>query len=165
MVTFTKTFTKTVPPNPNPSPETGVAEITETDVLRVFHNPGEMISLNPLVSKFEALDPSKPNLYTVHDGLNVLGVFKVDIAYTVEFDLTTDGTDNKVLAGAGTTLVEKWRVSKKDDGTGQLEISETVTVECFFLFYPFILATMSGAHKRLLEILVEKLEKEKKEGS
>ncbi|KAF9069095.1 hypothetical protein BDP27DRAFT_1326010 [Rhodocollybia butyracea] len=157
MVAFTKKFTKTIPPSP--SPET---EITETDVLRIFHNPGEMISLNPLVTKFEALDSSKPNLYTIHDDLSFLGLFKMDVAYTVEFDPTTDGTDNKVLAGAGTTLEQKWRVSrKKGDRLEQVEISETVTVTCFFLFYPFILATMSGAHNRLLDSLVEKLEKEK----
>ncbi|KAJ4000992.1 S-adenosyl-L-methionine-dependent methyltransferase [Lentinula boryana] len=143
---YNKTHSKTLP----------ASDISIDDVLHVFHDPPALAGLNPLVTKCEALDPSKPNFYTIHDDLRIFGLFKVDTVYTVNFSPTNDGTDTEVKAGLGTTLSEQWRVKEKEESQ-EVEISEKVTVRCIFLLLPFILATITGAHSRLLESLTEKV--------
>ncbi|KAJ3787984.1 S-adenosyl-L-methionine-dependent methyltransferase [Lentinula aff. detonsa] len=143
---YNKTHSKTLP----------ASDISIDDVLHVFHDPPALAGLNPLVTKCEALDPSKPNFYTIHDDLRIFGLFKVDTVYTVNFSPTNDGTDTEVNAGLGTTLSQQWRVKEKEESQ-EVEISERVTVRCIFLLLPFILATITGAHSRLLEALTEKV--------
>ncbi|KAJ3737171.1 S-adenosyl-L-methionine-dependent methyltransferase [Lentinula guzmanii] len=145
-LSYNKTHSKTLP----------ASDISIDDVLHVFHDPPALAGLNPLVTKCEALDPSKPNFYTIHDDLRIFGLFKVDTVYTVNFSPTNDGTDTEVNAGLGTTLSQQWRVKEKEESQ-EVEISEKVTVRCIFLFLPFILATITGAHSRLLEALTEKV--------
>ncbi|KAF9069092.1 hypothetical protein BDP27DRAFT_1326005 [Rhodocollybia butyracea] len=79
----TKVFNKSIPSE---------AEITENDVLRVaLHKPLTVLTLNPLVTRSEVLDPtSKPNLYTTHEDIKLLGI-KSDIVSTADCTLTDDG--------------------------------------------------------------------------
>ncbi|KAJ3909809.1 S-adenosyl-L-methionine-dependent methyltransferase [Lentinula edodes] len=145
-LSFTKTHAKTI----------SGSDISVDDVLRILHDPPALAGLNALVTKCQVLDPSKPNLYTLHDDLRIFGLFKKDIVYTVNFLPTSDGTDTEVKAGLWTTLKEQWRVVKKGEN-GEVTVSEKVTVRCLFLFLPFILFTITGAHSRLLEKLEEKV--------
>ncbi|KAJ4486216.1 hypothetical protein J3R30DRAFT_1471443 [Lentinula aciculospora] len=107
------------------------SDISVDDVLRVLHDPPALVGLNPLVTKCESLDPSKPDLYTVHDDLKVFGLFTMDIVYEVNFSSTNDGTDTEVEAALWTTLREQWRGKKKEDNN-KVEISENVTVRVCF---------------------------------
>ncbi|KAJ3844858.1 hypothetical protein F5878DRAFT_670340 [Lentinula raphanica] len=109
-----KTFVKTFP-----APD----GVTIDGILRILHDPPVLVGINPLVTKCEVLDPSKPNVYTIHDALPILGLFTLPIVYTVNFELTNDGTDTEVEAGMGTTIAEQWRVKQKEE-TQDVEISE-----------------------------------------
>ncbi|KAJ4489314.1 hypothetical protein C8J55DRAFT_297163 [Lentinula edodes] len=116
-LSFTKTHAKTI----------SGSDISVDDVLRILHDPPALAGLNALVTKCQVLDPSKPNLYTLHDDLRIFGLFKKDIVYTVNFLPTSDGTDTEVKAGLWTTLKEQWRVVKKGE-IGEVTVSEKVTV-------------------------------------
>ncbi|KAJ3976997.1 hypothetical protein EV361DRAFT_162165 [Lentinula raphanica] len=147
-----KTFVKTFP-----APD----GVTIDDVLRILHDPPTLVGINPLVTKCEVLDPSKPAVYTIYDALPILGLFTLPIVYTVRFELTNDGTDTEVEAGMGTTIVEQWRVKQKEENQ-DVEISEKFNCRCFFLFKPFIFATTSKAHAEVLDRLANKVIEEAK---
>ena len=76
-LTHVKTYTKVVP------------DISEDDVLRILHDPPVLIRLNHLVTKYEALDPSRPGLYTIYDDLTVFILFKTAIVYSANFTPTS----------------------------------------------------------------------------
>ncbi|KAF9069094.1 hypothetical protein BDP27DRAFT_746090 [Rhodocollybia butyracea] len=142
----TKTFTKSLPSD---------AEITEHDILRVLHDPPTLTCLSPLVTKSEVLDPvSKPNLYTVHESPSFLGM-RFNIIFTADYD----GINVKVHAGFWTTLDTRWRVARNVE-TGLIEVSETVTCQSLSLLHPYVVNTMSKAHTRIFDRLVEKVKED-----
>ncbi|KAE9411076.1 hypothetical protein BT96DRAFT_969284 [Gymnopus androsaceus JB14] len=104
-----------------------------------------------------ASDPSQPNSYTFHEVITLFKIFKAEIVCNAHFTRLSDGTDERVKAGAWTTLHTKWRVRRID--TGEIEVSEVVTIRCIFLFMPFIISTIDGAQSTVFGRLVEKAKK------
>ncbi|KAJ7584400.1 hypothetical protein C8J56DRAFT_151454 [Mycena floridula] len=127
---------------------------TKEATLALFHDPVAMCKLNPLVTKVEQ-DPADPSLYTVTDNLTVFGFYKTTTAFTIRFFPKSDGLDSVVNASAGTVLKGKWRFRTDEEGISW--ISDEVEIEAMFLMRPFIVGTLTKAHEKILDRMVEML--------
>ncbi len=110
-----------------------VLNVPVEEVLKAVRDPAFLITLNPLVIDWSA-EPTKPNLYTIHDRLLLFGFFKTVISYTCDFSIREDGVDTETHASLGTRLRSKWRARSVSDEPGKTEVSEETTVEasnCF----------------------------------
>lgn len=154
-----------------------VLNVPAEEALKAIQDPVFLITLNPLVVGWSA-DPAKPNHYTIHDRLLLLGFFKTVISYTCDFSTRDDGVDSETQAGLGTRLWSKWRARPISDEPGKTEVSEETTVEvssscllvcfgilpypvspkAFFLNMPMIMRTLKASHGELMDSMKAKLE-------
>lgn len=95
-------------------------------ILEVLHDPPTLIKLSPLVTGV-TVSPTDPDFYTITDKFVFLGFMSTSMNYTAKFTRTEDGITSLVNAGAGTELLNNWRVHSVEGG-GYV-VTEEVTVK------------------------------------
>ncbi|KAF4605259.1 hypothetical protein EYR40_004042 [Pleurotus pulmonarius] len=125
-----------------------VLNIPVEEVLKAVRDPAFLITLNPLVIDWSA-EPTKPNLYTIHDRLLLFGFLKTVISYTCDFSIREDGVDTETHASLGTRLRSKWRARSVSGEPGK--------TEAFCLNMPMIIRTLKASHGELMDSMAIKL--------
>ncbi|KAF5374900.1 hypothetical protein D9758_000224 [Tetrapyrgos nigripes] len=123
-----------------------VVAVPEAKALEAIR-PEFLITASPLVVKYEAKDPSQPDLYTISERLPVLGIFETVHTFTSLVTQKEDGVESQTNAQAYTTMNARWRAVKKDED--QTEVREDVSVSGLFFLMPYIVYTARKAHQRV----------------
>ncbi len=164
MGVFTSTFTyihSTTLKPPKPTLSEPLATIQPTSeacykaALALLHDPSAIITLNPLVTQFEEVDPTSPDIrrllcaaldsapdtqdpsqntdpqwkfFRITDAKPMLrGWYTATFSYHISYLVLDDGCDTVVAAPGGVSIEGSWRVCK-DAGSGQ-DKDEGLTLE------------------------------------
>ncbi|KAH6917328.1 hypothetical protein BKA70DRAFT_1251884 [Coprinopsis sp. MPI-PUGE-AT-0042] len=122
-----------------------------SEVLKLLHDPKRLCSLSPLMKSVEK-DKDDPSTVICTERLPMMGgKFESSTVFRCTMNPEADGVLMEVFAGAGTSLRNHMQVEGLDEKTSL--VKEHTTVKAVFFFMPFVLSTMVGAHKAVLERL------------
>lgn len=141
--TFTHTHTTTLLPQSPPPPEPSITPDTTTSsevyyqaALSLLHDPSAIITLNPLVTDFEEIDPSTIDVVslfpTIQDATSqeqrapqrryfliqdskplLFGLHTTKFSYHISYRYVDGlGCDTVVAAPSGVSIQGKWRVQR-----------------------------------------------------
>jgi hypothetical protein len=152
--------------------------ITRETVVESLHSHGEMIGLNPLVTKYARCDPP-PNAaadefhcvwYELTDKVSYLPGVSGSVSYKACFYDLPVGLQTHVYAPTGLDIKEKWSVGGNMPGEPRetielglldapregLYLREDVHMRCNFFMTGFVKKTLKRAHSVLVDRLVMK---------
>ncbi len=169
--TFTYTHSTTLKPPQSTQSEPSatvqpIGEVCYKAALALLHDPSAIINLNPLVTQFEEVDSSSPDIKRLFSALTAApnaqdrsestdpqwkffritdakpllrGWYTTTFSYHISYLIVDGGCDTAVAAPGGVSIEGSWRVCK-DGGSGQDKDDELTLEEKATVTCPSIVA-------------------------
>lgn len=138
---------------------------TVAQVCDILLNADSFVRLNPYVIKV-VQDPTNPQRYEIVDRLPGPGTWKYESSihaiFTPMEDESGKGVDVAVTLPQSSRFLfpkmhNKYRVQETENA-GIVQVTEVVRLRALFLLVPYILNTLTKAHKQVLDRLADRVE-------
>jgi hypothetical protein len=145
-------------------------DIDAKALIKAFHDHGFIITMQPIVTRFEERDrdPATGKLtYDVWEAITIIpfGLLKKEIQFTCAFTDKKDGTVSYIEAPMGFTSEATYTVKPGQDWDGEgggWIIHESIESECNVLLKWFIEGTMVPVRRKMHEQILDHVREEER---